>query len=56
MIDAANLESSVKDLEWWIDYNKLRELFDSEKLVDIRDYCVHHGTKNQNNFFYFSKE
>jgi len=26
MIDAANLESSVKDLGWWIDYVKLRNL------------------------------
>jgi len=26
MIDAANLESSVKDLGWWIDYVKLRKL------------------------------
>jgi len=55
MIDAANLESSVKDLEWWIDYNKLRKLFDGNELVDIRDYCVQHGTEDQNNFFAFLK-
>lgn len=41
MIDAANLESSVKDLGWWIDYVKLRNLFNKERLVEIRDYCVH---------------
>lgn len=55
-IDAANLESSVKDLGWWIDYAKLRELFNFEKLVQIRNYCVAHDTKNQNNFFTFLKK
>jgi len=55
IIDAANLESSVKSLNWWIDYIKLKELFDGNRLVEIRDYCVHHGTKNQNNFFTFLK-
>ncbi|MFH1030291.1 MAG: NYN domain-containing protein [bacterium] len=56
MIDAANLESSVKDLGWWIDYIKLRNLFDGKKLVEIRNYCVHHGAKSQNNFFTFLKK
>ena len=55
IIDAANLESAVKSLNWWIDYTKLRDLFNSSKLVEIRDYCVHHGTDNQNNFFTFLK-
>ena len=55
VIDAANLESSVKSLKWWIDYIKLRDLFDGEKLVEIRNYCVHHGTENQNKFFTFLK-
>ena len=55
MIDAANLESAVKSLNWWIDYTKLRDLFNGSKLVEIRDYCVHHGTNNQNNFFTFLK-
>ena len=55
VIDAANLESSVKDLGWWIDYIKLRELFNGENLVEIRDYCVHHKTENQNKFFCFLK-
>ena len=58
IIDAANLESSVKDLVWWIDYIKLRDLFDKDdkdNLVEIRNYCVHHGTDNQNKFFSFLK-
>lgn len=55
MIDAANLESSVKDLGWWIDYLKLRGLFQKQSLVEIRDYCVHHNTENQNKFFSFLK-
>jgi len=54
IIDAANLESSVKDLGWWIDYIKLRKLF-GENLIEIRNYCVHHGTENQNKFFTFLK-
>jgi len=55
MIDAANLESSVKDLGWWIDYIKLKALFEKHNLVDIRDYCVHHNSDNQNKFFVFLK-
>lgn len=55
MIDAANLESSVKSLGWWIDYIKLRDLFKNGNLVEIRDYCVHHNTDNQNKFFTFLK-
>jgi len=54
IIDAANLESSVKDLGWWIDYIKLRKLF-GENLIEMRNYCVHHGTGNQNKFFTFLK-
>ena len=56
VIDAANLESSVKSLKFWIDYTKLVKLFDGKSLVEIRDYCVHHGTKNQNQFFTFLKK
>lgn len=56
VIDAANLESSVKSLGWWIDYIKLRDLFDKERLVEIRDYCVAHNTDNQNKFFTFLKK
>ena len=55
VIDAANLESSVKSLGWWIDYTKLKNLFDKNKLVEIRDYCVAHYTDNQNKFFAFLK-
>lgn len=54
IIDAANLESSLKDLGWRADYTKLRELF-GLNLIEIRDYCVHHGTENQNKFFSFLK-
>ena len=54
MIDAANLESSLKDLGWWVDYIKLRELF-GKNLIEIRDYCVHHGSETQNRFFSFMK-
>lgn len=54
-IDAANLESSVKSLGWWIDYEKLRDLFRKEDLVEIRDYCVRHNTENQDQFFTFLK-
>jgi uncharacterized LabA/DUF88 family protein len=56
VIDTANLESSVKSLGWWIDYIKLKNLFDKNKLVEIRDYCVAHYTDNQNKFFAFFKE
>ncbi|MDD2732104.1 MAG: NYN domain-containing protein [Candidatus Pacebacteria bacterium] len=56
MIDAANLESSVKSLGWWIDYIKLRDLFKEKELVEIRDYCVYHNTDNQNKFFTFLKK
>jgi uncharacterized LabA/DUF88 family protein len=56
VIDAANLESAVKSLGWWIDYIKLRELFDKDKLIEIRNYCVQHNTDNQNSFFTFLKK
>jgi uncharacterized LabA/DUF88 family protein len=56
VIDAANLESSVKSLKFWIDYLKLKRLFDDKRLVEIRDYCVQHNTKNQNKFFTFLKK
>jgi len=55
MIDVANLESAVKSLGWWIDYIKLRNLFNKENLVGIRDYCVRHDTDNQDKFFTFLK-
>lgn len=56
VIDAANLECAVKSLGWWIDYIKLRELFNSNKLIEIRNYCVQHNTENQNKFFTFLKK
>ena len=55
IIDAANLENSLKDMGWKIDYLKLKSLFDNESLIEIRDYCVRHNTKNQNDFFTFLK-
>jgi len=56
VIDAANLESAIKSLSWWIDYVKLRELFNKNKLIEIRNYCVQHNTDNQNSFFTFLKK
>lgn len=54
-IDAANLESSTKDLEWHIDYCKLRDLFGCPTSEQLRYYCVRHGTENQDSFFAFLK-
>ena len=52
-IDAANLESSVKSLDWWIDYRKLYKFFKTKtKLAGIRHYCVRHNDKRQDEFFY----
>ena len=56
VIDAANLESAIQSLNFWIDYVKLRDLFDKDRLVEIRDYCVKHNTDNQNQFFAFLKK
>lgn len=40
-IDAANLENSVKDLGWWIDYKRLYDFFRKQtKLIGVRHYCV----------------
>lgn len=56
-IDAANLESAVKDAGWWIDYEKLKNYLRSEaNLVQIRFYCVRHDSENQNRFFAFLKK
>lgn len=55
IIDAANLESSVKSLDWWIDYIRLRDVFMDKNLLEIRDYCVRHDTENQDRFFTFLK-
>ncbi len=55
VIDAANLESSAKDLGMHIDYLKLRDLFSGQQLIQVRNYCVHHYTDNQNKFFTFLK-
>jgi uncharacterized LabA/DUF88 family protein len=51
-IDAANLESSVKSLNWWVDYRKLYDYFKKETtLVGIRHYCPRLGDGGQDKFF-----
>lgn len=51
-IDAANLESSVKSLNWWIDYRKLYKYFkESTDLIGIRHYCPRFKDQRQDNFF-----
>lgn len=51
-IDTANLECSLKDLQWHMDYQKLYEYFSkTANLYEIRFYCVHLYSENQNNFF-----
>ena len=51
-IDAANLESSVKSLKWWVDYKKLYNYFNNETdLIDIRHYCPRLGDNGQDKFF-----
>ena len=50
-IDAANLENSVKDLAWRIDYQKMLKFFqDQTQLVGIYFYCPHFNTPSQNRF------
>jgi len=55
VIDAANLENSVKAMDWWIDYIKLKNLF-QKNLVEIRYYCVSYNNMEQNKFFAFLKK
>ncbi len=51
-IDAANLESSVKSLGWWVDYKKLYQYFKTEtSLVAVRHYCPRLGDNGQDKFF-----
>ena len=50
-IDAANLENSVKDLGWWIDYQKMLNFFQNQtQLVGIYFYCPHFNTASQDRF------
>lgn len=50
-IDAANLESSVKHLGWWIDYKKLYDLFKKQtRLVGVRHYGVRFGNPRHDKF------
>ena len=52
VIDAANLEHSVKALGWWIDYRKLYNFFKAQvHIVEIRHYCPHFNDERQNKFF-----
>lgn len=53
LIDAANLESALKDLGWHIDYRKLRSFFENGATFSIRFYSVLHHTENQTRFFSF---
>jgi uncharacterized LabA/DUF88 family protein len=51
-IDTANLECSLKDLQWHMDYRKLYNYFNNNtNLYAIRFYCVRFGSKNQDKFF-----
>ena len=52
VIDAANLEHSVKSLGWWVDYKRLFIFFKTHtNLVEIRHYCPAFNDERQNNFF-----
>jgi uncharacterized LabA/DUF88 family protein len=52
LIDAANLEQSVKSLRWWVDYRKLFNFFkNNANLVGIRYYSPRFDDERQNNFF-----
>lgn len=51
-VDTANLESSLKDLGWHMDYQKLYDYFSKNtNLYAIRFYCVRFDTIDQDNFF-----
>lgn len=51
VIDAANLESSVKSLGWWIDYRKLWGLFKKQtRLVEIRHYGARFNNPRHDRF------
>ena len=52
-IDAANLERSLKNLEWHVDYCLLKRLFERNQMYQIRYYCADHKTANQGTFFSF---
>ena len=51
-VDAANLESSLKDLGWHMDYKRFYNYFkDNIELVRIRFYSASFDNKAHNNFF-----
>jgi len=51
-IDTANLECSLKDLEWHMVYQKLHHYFkNNAELVGIRFYCANFDNVAHNNFF-----
>ena len=50
-IDAANLERSVKDLEWKVNYRRLKAYFRSAcDLQEVRFYSVSFGSASHNEF------
>ena len=51
-IDAANLECSLKELQWRMDYKKLYDYFSKNtNLYAMRFYCVRFDSVDQENFF-----
>jgi uncharacterized LabA/DUF88 family protein len=51
-IDVANLECSLKELQWHMDYQKLYDYFSKNtNLYAIRFYCVRFNNIDQDNFF-----
>ena len=51
-VDTANLESSLKDLGWHMDYQKLYDYFSKNtNLYAIRFYCVRFNSIDQEKFF-----
>lgn len=52
LIDSANLECSLKELQWHMDYQKLYDYFSKNtSLYAIRFYCVRFDNADQDNFF-----
>ena len=51
-VDAANLECSLKELKWHMDYQKFYDYFSKNtNLYAIRFYCVRFDNAEQGNFF-----
>ncbi|MEK7169791.1 MAG: NYN domain-containing protein, partial [Patescibacteria group bacterium] len=57
MIDAANLEQSVKDKGWWVNYKKLKAYFsENTNLAAVRYYSANFATDSHNSFLTFLKK